>query len=180
MIQFAAWTGIRAGELYAMRWPETGPGAQASLIPCGVRTTSGRRSRVTIASHIRGRSRSSRRLEWSRCAAPSRVRSRVAPRSRPAKAVVGVEAVYDELDMRPLPHDPRDDEIRGAALQLLIRDTRVPETAVDVAVADRWVTLKGEVRHQSESDAAYEDVAQLEGIGGITNVIKVVTAPRLS
>ena len=36
-----------------------------------------------------------------------------------AHAVTGVDAVYDELNLRPLPHDPRDDEIRGTALQLL-------------------------------------------------------------
>jgi osmotically-inducible protein OsmY len=96
-----------------------------------------------------------------------------------AHSVAGVDAVYDELDLRPLPHDPRDDEIRGTALQLLTRDPRIRETTVDVEVADAWVTLKGEVRHQQESDAAFEDVEQLEGVGGITNAIKVVTAPRL-
>lgn len=96
-----------------------------------------------------------------------------------AHAVTGVDVVYDELDLRPLPHDLRDDELRGAALQLLTRDPRVHETTVDVAVASGWVTLQGEVRHQEESDAAFEDVAQLEGVGGITNAIKVVTAPRM-
>jgi osmotically-inducible protein OsmY len=97
-----------------------------------------------------------------------------------AHAVTGVEAVYDELDLRPFPHDPHDDELRGAALQALIGDARVPEHAIDVLVEDRWVTLKGEVRHQHESDAAFEDVSKLEGVGGITNAIQVVTAPRLS
>ena len=97
-----------------------------------------------------------------------------------AHAVTGVEAVYDELDLRPFPHDPHDDELRGAALQSLIADARVPEHAIDVLVEDRWVTLKGEVRHQHESDAAFEDVSKLEGVGGITNAIQVVTAPRLS
>jgi osmotically-inducible protein OsmY len=97
-----------------------------------------------------------------------------------ARAVTGVDKVYDELTLRPMPHDPRDDEIRGAALQSLMRDPRVPETTLDVEVAAAWVTLKGEVRHQRESDAAFEDVSQLEDVGGITNAIKVVTAPRLA
>ena len=96
-----------------------------------------------------------------------------------AHAVTGVEVVYDQLNLRPLPHDTRDDEIRGTALQLLTRDPRVHENTVDVAVDGGWVTLKGEVRHQHESDAAFEDVAQLEDVGGITNAIKVVTAPRM-
>src|SRR5688572_7954763 len=95
-----------------------------------------------------------------------------------AHGVTGVDAVYDELNLRLFPHDPHDDEIRGTVLKLLIRDPRVPETTIDV-VADSWVTLKGEVRHQHESDAAFEDVEKLEGVGGITNAIKVVTAPRM-
>ena len=97
-----------------------------------------------------------------------------------AHAVIGVREVYDELNLRPLPHDPHDDEIRGMALQSLIRDERVRDTEIDVAVADRWVTLKGEVRHQEETDAAFEDVSKIEGVGGITNAIKVVTAPRMA
>jgi len=39
------------------------------------------------------------------------------------------------------------------------------------------VTLRGQVRHQAESDAAFEDMFGLEDVGGITNEIKVVTAP---
>ena len=50
-----------------------------------------------------------------------------------AHAVTGVVEVYDQLDLRPFPHDPHDDEMRGAALQALIRDPRVHETTIDVA-----------------------------------------------
>jgi osmotically-inducible protein OsmY len=35
---------------------------------------------------------------------------------------------------------------------------------------------KGEVKHQSENDAAFEAVSRLPGVGGITNEIKVITA----
>jgi osmotically-inducible protein OsmY len=94
-----------------------------------------------------------------------------------ARSVPGVESVNDLLKVRPLPGDPRDDKLRGAALRSLISDSRVPDDYVDVNVDAGWVTLKGEVRHQSESDAAFEDVAGLEDVGGITNAIKVVTAP---
>jgi len=41
------------------------------------------------------------------------------------------------------------------------------------------VTLHGEVKHQDESDAAFEDVSKVEGVGGVTNAIRVVTAPSL-
>jgi osmotically-inducible protein OsmY len=96
-----------------------------------------------------------------------------------ARAVTGVEQVYDALEIRPAPHDPRDDELRGAALQTLIWDPRLHAHEIDVTVADAWLTLKGEVRHQEESDAAFEDVSNLDGVGGITNVIRVITAPSL-
>jgi osmotically-inducible protein OsmY len=97
-----------------------------------------------------------------------------------ARAVTRVKAVYDGLNLRPFPHDPHDDEIRGIALQALIRDERIRESEVDVEVTSRWLTLKGEVRDQEESDAAFEDVSKIEGIGGITNSITVVTAPRMA
>ena len=93
-----------------------------------------------------------------------------------ARSVPGVEDASDLLKVRLLPGDPRDDKLRGGALQSLISESRVPDDNVDVDVAAGWVTLKGRVRHQSESDAAFEDVAGLEDVGGITNEIKVVTA----
>jgi osmotically-inducible protein OsmY len=93
-----------------------------------------------------------------------------------ARSVPGVESVYDLVKVRLRPGDPRDDKLRGAALRSLISDARVPDDYVDVHVDAGWVTLKGEVRHQSESDAAFEDVAGLEDVGGVTNAIKVVTA----
>ena len=66
-----------------------------------------------------------------------------------------------------------DDEIRGVALQALIWDTEVPSDSVDVKVQDGWITLKGDVTYQFESDAAYDDVATLYGVYGVTNDIKV-------
>jgi osmotically-inducible protein OsmY len=102
------------------------------------------------------------------------------PRQRRAAAAVatsvpGVRAVHDGLHV-----DPRDqwedDELRGAALQALMSDDAVPSELIDAAVRSRWLTLKGEVRHQSESDAAFGAVSRLTGVGGITNEIKVITA----
>ena len=43
-------------------------------------------------------------------------------------------------------------------------------------VANGWLTLKGEVEHQYESNAAFDVVYRLPGVGGITNEIKVITA----
>ena len=93
-----------------------------------------------------------------------------------AKRVMGVEYVVDELTVKWFGDQRSDDELRGAALQALIWDVEVPDDDIDVKVSDGWVTLKGEVRHQFESDAAFDDVARLQGVGGITNEIRVVTA----
>jgi osmotically-inducible protein OsmY len=91
-----------------------------------------------------------------------------------AKKIDGVYEVDDQLKVNLLGADRReDDEIRGVALQALIWDTEVPSDVVDVKVEDGWITLKGDVGYQFESDAAYDDVAGLYGVYGITNEIKV-------
>ncbi len=48
-----------------------------------------------------------------------------------------------------------------------------PADSVDAKVEDGWVTLKGNVSYQFESNAAYEDVAGLFGVVGVTNEIRV-------
>jgi osmotically-inducible protein OsmY len=93
-----------------------------------------------------------------------------------ARKVDGVEEVDNQLQVRILDDERRADaDIRGIALQILDWDTDVPEELVDVKVSDGWLTLTGEVSYQYESDAAYLDVANLQGVTGITNEIKVIT-----
>ena len=91
-----------------------------------------------------------------------------------ARSVPGVTFVSDELVVDPRDHTA-DAELRGAALQAVMVN---PELAdhIDVTVHDGWLTLKGEVKHQTDSDAAFDAVSGLPGIGGITNAVKVVTA----
>jgi osmotically-inducible protein OsmY len=91
-----------------------------------------------------------------------------------AKRIDGVYDVDNQLKVSLTGGDRReDDEIRGAALQNLIWDVDVPSDLVDVKVDDGWVTLKGNVSYQFESDAAYDDVASLYGVLGVTNEIIV-------
>ena len=60
------------------------------------------------------------------------------------------------------------------ALQTLIWDSNVPSDSLEVKVAhDCRVTLQGRVRHQYQSDAAYDDVSRLPGVLGVTNKIGV-------
>lgn len=93
-----------------------------------------------------------------------------------ARNVPGVEDIDDELQVRILDDERRGDaEIRGIALQILHWDTEVPDDLVDVKVSDGWLTLTGEVYYQYQTDAAYYDVAALQGVTGVTNEIKVIT-----
>jgi osmotically-inducible protein OsmY len=91
-----------------------------------------------------------------------------------AENVDGVYDVDNQLKVSLTGANRRDDdEIRGAALQNLIWDVEVPSDFVDVKVDDGWVTLKGNVSYQFESDAAYDDVGSLYGVLGVTNEITV-------
>ena len=91
-----------------------------------------------------------------------------------AKNVDGVYDLDNQLRVSLTGADRReDDEIRGAALQNLIWDADVPSDFVDIKVNDGWVTLKGDVSYQFQSDAAYDDVASLYGVLGITNELTV-------
>jgi BON domain len=91
-----------------------------------------------------------------------------------AKNVDGVYDIDNQLKVSLAGANRRDDdEIRGAALQNLIWDVEVPSDFVDVKVSDGWLTLTGNVSYQFESDAAYDDVASLYGVLGVTNEIIV-------
>jgi osmotically-inducible protein OsmY len=92
-----------------------------------------------------------------------------------ARAVDHDYEVLDELKVRLLDDWTREDaDVRGIALQILMWDVEVPSESVDVNVREGWVTLKGDVTYQFESDAAFEDVAGLYGVTGVTNEIKVI------
>jgi osmotically-inducible protein OsmY len=96
-----------------------------------------------------------------------------------ARRTVGVSDVWDDLEVRLLSDDRRKDaEIRGAALQRLIWDSEIPGEYLDVKVSDGWVTLNGEVDFQHQSDDAFDRVASLHGVTGVTNDIKVVERRR--
>jgi osmotically-inducible protein OsmY len=94
-----------------------------------------------------------------------------------ARRARGVYAVDDELRVRLMDRDRREDaEIRGAALQHLMWDAQLVADYLGVEVKDGWVTLTGEVDHQFQSDQAFGHVADLTGVTGVTNEIRVVEA----
>jgi hyperosmotically inducible periplasmic protein len=92
-----------------------------------------------------------------------------------ARSVRGVRAVVDELSINPR-DNWRDDELRGVVLQALMSSPDVPHEEIDAKVANGWLTLTGRVKQQAESNAAFEAVSGVRGVGGITNKIEVTTA----
>ena len=94
---------------------------------------------------------------------------------RATKSVPGVRVVVDQLKVDLRDHVD-DEETRGLALQALLSTDNLPAERVDVAVSSGWLTLKGEVRYQYESDLAFAAVSDVPGVGGITNKIEVITA----
>jgi len=94
-----------------------------------------------------------------------------------ARKLDDVEDVFDEIEVKLLDDSMREDtEIRGAALQTLIWDVEVPSGSIDVRVEGGWVFLEGQVSYQFQSDNAFDDVANLTGVTGVTNSIMVVEA----
>jgi osmotically-inducible protein OsmY len=91
-----------------------------------------------------------------------------------ARRARDVSGVYDELQVRLLnDHRRVDAEIRGHALQRLMWDASLPSESIDAHVSDGWLTLTGNVDFQYQSNLAFEDVAGLRGIVGVTNQIRV-------
>jgi osmotically-inducible protein OsmY len=91
------------------------------------------------------------------------------------RQVDGVREIDDQLHVRLRPMDHRaDDEIRAAALQTLMRDAEVPAESIEVSVRDGWVTLTGYVEYEPQRVAAYDHVATLDGVTGISNEIELL------
>ncbi|SCL38217.1 Osmotically-inducible protein OsmY, contains BON domain [Micromonospora rhizosphaerae] len=98
---------------------------------------------------------------------------------RAAHRVSGVRAVANDLAVRIATAAERSDpEIATAASRALEWDAFVPIEALDVTVADGWVTLHGEVEWEYQRRAAERSVSRLTGVRGVTNGITVRPATR--
>ena len=83
-----------------------------------------------------------------------------------AERIFGVESVNNDLQVRIMNQDRRDDaELRGAVLQALMLDGLVPST-IDAKVDDGVVTLSGTANWQFERDEAEFVAANILGVGG--------------
>ena len=94
-----------------------------------------------------------------------------------AERVYGVIGVNDELQVRILDKDRREDtELRGDILQALILDGLIP-TTVDARVTGGFVTLTGTASWQYQRDEAKLIVANVPGVFAIEDRIKLITSP---
>jgi len=92
-----------------------------------------------------------------------------------AQRVYGVTFVNNDLDVRILTENRREDaELRGDVLQALILDSLVPGT-VDATVKDGFVTLTGTTDWQYQRDEAEFVAGNLLGVTGVENDIYLTT-----
>jgi osmotically-inducible protein OsmY len=93
---------------------------------------------------------------------------------RAVRRVKGVRAIAQEIQVRP--HDAKkieDDQIAARALAIIDWSTHLPKDAIQVKVAQGWITLTGEVPWWFQADAAEEAVRKLSGVVGVLNLCEV-------
>ena len=91
-----------------------------------------------------------------------------------AERVFGVESVKNDLQVRIMNQDRRDDaDLRGDVLQALMLDSIVPST-IDAKVDDGMVTLTGTANWQFERDEAEFVAANVLGVVSVDDEIDLV------
>ena len=90
-----------------------------------------------------------------------------------AKRVYGVTSVDNELSVRLLDGDRRDDaDVRGAVLQALMLDAAVP-SSIDASVKDAMVTLTGTAPFNFQRAEAEFVAGNVPGVIGIDDEVEV-------
>lgn len=96
---------------------------------------------------------------------------------RAAQRVTGVKAVANDLEVVvPGMHRRDDTDIARAATDAIAWNCNVPQDQVRLTVRNGLVTLEGEVDWQYQREAAFNTVAFLTGVNGVTN--NLVVRPR--
>ena len=91
-----------------------------------------------------------------------------------AERVWGVKSVNNDLQVRLLNDDRREDaDLRGAVLQALMLDSLVPAT-VGADADDGMVTLKGKANWQFQRDEAETVATNVAGVVSVDNAIELV------
>ena len=93
---------------------------------------------------------------------------------RAVRRVAGVDAIAEELKVR-YPSDAKtaDHEIARRILDMFAWNSLIPQDKIQVKVEHGWVTLTGEVKWHYQSAEAKRVAAQISGVTGMTNSIKI-------
>ena len=94
-----------------------------------------------------------------------------------ARSVKGVKAVDNDLLVGPVGEDIADADLASSCAAALEADRFVPDGAISLDVHEGHVTLKGDVRHHYERQAAELAVIRVRGVRGISNKITITSQP---
>ena len=95
-----------------------------------------------------------------------------------AKRVFGVQEVENNLDVRPLIGDRREDAVlRGEVLQALTLNSLVP-AGIDARVNDGIVTLAGSVNWNYEREEAEATASNVRGVRGIRSELVLIPGAK--
>jgi osmotically-inducible protein OsmY len=93
--------------------------------------------------------------------------------------VIGVRAIADEIEVRPVgAHITADDEIAKRVTRTFTWHTAIPEDRIRITVAQGRVTLEGDVEWRFQAEAAERAVGRLTGVIGIDNRLRVTPEVR--
>ena len=91
-----------------------------------------------------------------------------------AKKIGGVKAVAEDIEVVLTSGGKRTDAlIAEAVVNALKWNSSVPDEKIRIGVENGWVTLEGEVEWEFQRQAAKTAVADLTGVRGISNLIKL-------
>ena len=90
------------------------------------------------------------------------------------KRVAGVNAIADEIEVRP-PNSScqTDGDIARSAMKLIDASPSILAGTVQVTVSEGWVTLEGEVEWWYQRDSAKNALRHLPGLKGVSNHISI-------
>lgn len=95
-----------------------------------------------------------------------------------AKRVKDVKAVAMNIDiLLPGAHLRSDAEIADAALNALRWNNIIPDHQLKIKVENGHITLDGDVEWQYQKDAAINAIRDLQGLKGITSLIRLSPVP---
>jgi osmotically-inducible protein OsmY len=92
-----------------------------------------------------------------------------------ARRVAGVTAIAQEIKVR-YPSDAKtaDHEIARRVLDVFNWNSMIPNEGIQVKVEHGWVSLTGKVRWHYQSKEASRAAAQISGVVGVSNDLKIV------